>query len=325
MNDHLQELCFCGIIIILYKKKHYNSRNDRFGGQIDWEKDVMWVSYYREPKIPNNNFYNGDVPLQVNCTGCNRFEDKIHASSVRKDYYLFYLHSGEMRLIEPKNSDSVIHAGDLIVYEPNKPFCYETNGKPPTSHYFVHFTGFSAYDLLLQCQIPLNSICHIRNPECILEKLHALFATFQFRDAFFDPDSAQKLTDLLVFIGRDLTNINTRCTREIPEQMKRSLTFLQEHFTEELTVTQLSSMEFLSPSRYRTIFRGVMQQSPQEYIIHLRLNMACSLLSNTKHSISEVAQAVGYADPRYFARLFRKMYGMTPTEYRNGGTVSEKP
>lgn len=276
----------------------------------------MWVSYYREPGVPDNNFSNMDVPLQLNCAGCNLFTDMIHASSVRLDYYLFYLNSGEIKINAPKTENPMMRAGDLIVYEADTPFAYQTNEKPPTEHYFAHFTGFSAGKLLKQCRIPLNTVCHINDRQHLLMKFHAVFETFLHRDAFFSPDSAQKLTDLLITIGRDITNSSISHTYETTTKVQKSLAFIREHFTEDITVEQLAGMEFLSPSRYRTIFRGVMQQSPQEYIIQLRLSMACTLLANTKYSISETAQAVGYTDPRYFSRLFRLKYGMTPTQYR---------
>lgn len=279
----------------------------------------MWVAYYREQGVPNNNFRNNEVALQVNCTGYNLIEERIDASTVRRDHYLFYLHFGEIRIIEPKVGESVMHAGDMIVYDADRPFHYCTENEPPTGHYFVHFTGYQAHELLKQCHIPTDTVCHIEHSKRLISKFYALFDTFRYRDEYFSLDSAQKLTELLITVGRDLTNSKVYHAHKITEKVERSINFLQEHFTENITVEQLARMEFLSPSRYRTLFRDAMQQSPQEYIIKLRLEMACTLLNNTKYSIADTAQSVGYSDPRYFARLFQKHYGMTPTEYRNGG------
>ncbi|MBQ7312089.1 MAG: helix-turn-helix transcriptional regulator, partial [Clostridia bacterium] len=88
------------------------------------------------------------------------------------------------------------------------------------------------------------------------------------------------------------------------------------NFTKPITVKQLADMEFMSESRYRALFHEKMNQSPQEYLIRLRMSMACDLLSNTILSISEIAQTVGYPDQRYFTRLFHKKFNISPKEYR---------
>jgi len=53
-----------------------------------------------------------------------------------------------------------------------------------------------------------------------------------------------------------------------------------------------------------------------QYILSLRMANAQSLLETTEYNISEVAAAVGYDNPLYFSRLFRKHTGMSPSEYR---------
>ena len=74
-------------------------------------------------------------------------------------------------------------------------------------------------------------------------------------------------------------------------------------------------MEFLSPSRYREVFRKVTGYSPVEYITLLRLRQAAELLSEGNVSIEEVALAVGYTDRLYFQRVFKKHMGVTPGNY----------
>ena len=61
----------------------------------------------------------------------------------------------------------------------------------------------------------------------------------------------------------------------------------------------------------------IMGVSPQQYLIDLRLRNARDLLISTDLSISEVARSVGYDDPLYFSRLYRKHYGLSPRESRH--------
>ena len=55
-----------------------------------------------------------------------------------------------------------------------------------------------------------------------------------------------------------------------------------------------------------------------EYLTNVRIEKAKELLNNTDYSMKEIGIMVGYADPNYFSRTFKKNVGVTPTEYREG-------
>ena len=56
--------------------------------------------------------------------------------------------------------------------------------------------------------------------------------------------------------------------------------------------------------------------TPKQYIASIRMANAQMLLENSSYSITEIASFVGYADPLYFGRLFKRELGMTPSQYR---------
>ena len=67
---------------------------------------------------------------------------------------------------------------------------------------------------------------------------------------------------------------------------------------------------------YTHLFHQRTGFSPLEYLTRLRLNHASQLMAETALSIAEIARAVGYEDPLYFSRLFRRKMGVSPTEFR---------
>jgi transcriptional regulator GlxA family with amidase domain len=77
-------------------------------------------------------------------------------------------------------------------------------------------------------------------------------------------------------------------------------------------------MESLSNSRYITVFKENMGMSPSEYIINLRINVACDLLRNHDMSVKEVAASVGYDNAHFFSKIFKKKTGTTPKKYKEG-------
>lgn len=56
--------------------------------------------------------------------------------------------------------------------------------------------------------------------------------------------------------------------------------------------------------------------SPMQYILMNRINNAVSLLETTDYNVNEISTIVGYENPLYFSRLFKKQKGVSPTEYR---------
>jgi len=95
-----------------------------------------------------------------------------------------------------------------------------------------------------------------------------------------------------------------------------TLAYLHSHFREETRIAELASMEHLSESRYRTVFRRHTGVSPGEYRIALRMQHACELLSQTDITVTEIAADCGYTDVLYFLRIFKNKIGMPPGEYR---------
>jgi len=94
--------------------------------------------------------------------------------------------------------------------------------------------------------------------------------------------------------------------------------FLSEHLTDpELTMQGLPALCNISDAYLRRIFKRRYGVSPAGYVIKERVRIACLMLvENDMMSVAEVSFSVGYKDPLYFSRIFKKQTGVSPTEYR---------
>ena len=102
------------------------------------------------------------------------------------------------------------------------------------------------------------------------------------------------------------------------DRIDRICDYIRQHFAEELS-TQLLAKEFSINANYlSTLFRSRTGVTVTGYIRDVRMNAACRLLSETAMNVSEVAESVGYFDPKYFYRVFKRVKGFTPGEIRSG-------
>jgi AraC-like DNA-binding protein len=72
----------------------------------------------------------------------------------------------------------------------------------------------------------------------------------------------------------------------------------------------------LSTSHFSSVFHKTTGMPPMEYFIRLKLEKACAALSDLEMKIKDIASMLGYEDPYYFSRLFKKHLNMSPFQYR---------
>lgn len=78
----------------------------------------------------------------------------------------------------------------------------------------------------------------------------------------------------------------------------------------------IASALCMSQKQLRGKVSSITGETPSSYIQHLRLNKACALLSTTDSQIGEIAMQCGFDDSAYFSRIFKQVYGITPTQFR---------
>jgi AraC-like DNA-binding protein len=91
---------------------------------------------------------------------------------------------------------------------------------------------------------------------------------------------------------------------------------MQDHVNTMIRLDDLSSFAKLSTSHFSAIFRAKTGYSPIEYFNQLKVQKACQYISFTAMSIKNIALTLGIEDQYYFSRMFTKLMGTSPNEYR---------
>ena len=124
----------------------------------------------------------------------------------------------------------------------------------------------------------------------------------------------QLLYDNLPAANRDL---NQKAQRDA-QRIKGMLQFIHDHYPEKITVSEIAQSVSVSESECLRCFRNTVQLTPNQYLRQYRIRQAANLLTSTEEKISAVAHACGFDDLSFFAKTFRELKGVSPSNYRNG-------
>jgi len=102
-------------------------------------------------------------------------------------------------------------------------------------------------------------------------------------------------------------------------RFKAVVEHIRRNLTEPITVQKLCELAGMSRSAFYRAFTDQFGMGPNQLVLHERINHAKQLLQRPEVPIKEVCYASGFSDPNYFARLFKKLEGRTPGEFRNAG------
>lgn len=114
-------------------------------------------------------------------------------------------------------------------------------------------------------------------------------------------------------------------TRVEPIDVWSARKFIHEHSDEELSLSQVAKAASVSPNHLSEKFKQITGVNFVDYVGRVRTEKARRLLQDSDLRISEIAFAVGFQSLSQFNRVFKKLSGKSPTEYRAALRVGQKP
>jgi two-component system response regulator YesN len=114
-------------------------------------------------------------------------------------------------------------------------------------------------------------------------------------------------------LGR-LKAMYSRKDRKLIELVKE---YIQKHYREDITLSRVADEVYVNPNYLSEIFKAQTGESFVDYFTRVRIEKAKELIKDIRVKTYEVGELVGYEDPAYFSKVFKKVVGVSPTEYRN--------
>jgi two-component system, response regulator YesN len=137
-------------------------------------------------------------------------------------------------------------------------------------------------------------------------------------DIIFDNGISENIIveNLQTFMGQQLDRL-LQVKRLIDSRpIRLAKQFVLEHYREPLSLEEVADAIYLNASYLSAVFKKEVGINFSDYLINCRIDAAKDLLKNSHASILEIAEKVGYTDTKYFSKLFSKVVGIKPSEYR---------
>ncbi|MDX5627411.1 MULTISPECIES: arabinose operon transcriptional regulator AraC [unclassified Brenneria] len=235
-----------------------------------------------------------------------------------KGYIINLTLRGEGRV---KAGEHDIHCqeNELVLFPPGVPHHY---GRAESSefwdHLWIYFIPRPYWVDWLRWDVTDKEIGKMRlDAPAAIENMQSLFSEVIHHHAATEPlaeamaMNALERVILTCFQAQPISNRHA-----LDPRINALCKYIDQHIAEDINIETLARQIFLSPSRVAHLFKREMNQTVFAWREKQRISRARSLLQSTSLPIAQIAQAVGYPDSRYFSRLFRHHYGISPREYK---------
>jgi AraC family transcriptional regulator, arabinose operon regulatory protein len=218
---------------------------------------------------------------------------------------------------EIEGRTSPVNLGDLMVVPPNVPHAYGSSQKRPWTVYWFHAVGQHLEALFAELGVGrAQPVVHLGRDMRLVALLQDLEQVYEDDYAFPQLLYASQLLAHIVGVMICLRRNHLTRVPDARQRVLQSAERIKQRLDKPLDVAQQASLANLSLSHYSALFRSLTGDSPKAYFRRLRLHRAARLLMTTDQSVATIARQMGYDDPLYFSRIFRRVHGVSPSKYR---------
>ncbi len=236
----------------------------------------------------------------------------------RIDYQILYVSAGIAHFhFDTEENETIVTAGNMVLYRPKELQKYEYYGTDKTEVYWIHFTGNDVKNILRSYGITDDmrvfyvgtSLEYARIFKRMIMELQRCMPDYQELLVLL-------LRQLLIAVHRQITNVRKPDREFLDTEIDIAAQYFNDNYHIDIRIEDYAASKGMSVSWFIRNFKQYTGATPMQYIVSLRMANAQVLLETTSYTITEIGRIVGYDNPLYFSRLFRKQKGCSPSEYR---------
>ena len=246
-----------------------------------------------------------------------------HAAMKYKDDEGFVLHfvlDGELshRL---RNQTHIARKNDAILLNLATPVAYQNESSKPTRFYGLLFDGRGMNHVFNELDAASQPVFRNLNRRRLIATFRELVLVIAEEPRWYEPMVSALVARLLaeLFVVRPpivpkMSASLQPFSASVP--VCHVLNCIARRYHRPWTLKELCAATGVSLHHLSRLFKRETGYSPKRFLNRYRIEHAKTLLAETQLGVEQVAQAVGFGNPKYFARLFRQLHGLSPRAYR---------
>ena len=265
------------------------------------------------------DFKDNSTPLVVGSCGTYRLKTRPKLPTCwqkgRRDYQILYVANGKTHFWFD-GREEIVSADHMVLYKPDEiqKYVYYLEDNPEV--FWIHFTGSDVKNILAYHGISLDEhvfYCGVLPDYKAL--LRKIIQELQLCRYGYEDYIASLFNDILLLVDRQ-QHEQKKATGNVQEQIERAAAYFNENYNTKISIDDYAESLHISTNWFIHNFKQYAGMSPAQYILSLRMVNAQSLLERTTYNIKEISEIVGYENPLYFSRVFKKEIGKSPAQYR---------
>ena len=205
----------------------------------------------------------------------------------------------------------------MVLYRPKEEQRYYYYGSEHPEVYWVHFTGNNVKNILRKYGIPDDSHVIYSGISMEYKQLYLdMIQELQLKKEDYEELLVYYLRQLLILLHRQILTKPRKKSLMIMDDMAEAVEYFRTHYNKPVSIEDYAAAHNISVSWFIQNFKQYTNTTPAQYVQFLRTTNAKSLLETTSYNISEISNLVGYENPLYFSRFFKKQFGVSPSQFR---------
>lgn len=230
-------------------------------------------------------------------------------------YLFFYVEAGSGEL-EYANQKYSLNAGDVVFISCLKKYAHQSSDDLWKLRW-CHFNGSTMAEIYQKyCERGGQPVFRPSDFSRYSSILKLLYETAESQDYVRDMKINVQLGQLLSYLMEDAWNPEQVTVIQKRYELQEVKKYLDEHFNEKIVMDDLSAQFYISKHYLSKIFHETYGFTIVNYLNQKRITKAKHLLRFSDLSMEEIAAQIGYIDANYFSRMFKKIEGMRPSEFR---------
>lgn len=212
-----------------------------------------------------------------------------------------------------------VSANQYFILPAGKPHAYGSNEKDPWTIYWIHFKGKLAPHFALPCNCPVEIKPSVDSR--ISDRIEMFEEIFRTLELGYSHENLLYASSIFYHYLGSLRYLQQYrdAVRQKPDKdnlVATAIHFMKENIEKRLTLEEIASQAGYCSSHFSVLFNQRTGFSPLAYFNQLKIQQACQLLDFTDMKVNQICYKFGIDDNYYFSRLFSKIMGMSPRQYR---------